>query len=281
MNLSVMSARSTLNREEKADHYNQAICSFESLREILSRLLTYCEANKDALSSKVFSALPFAFEAILFTGDNTSTTLNRLLDLVQFASLHDAPKLVFNIFADCVLASDKHLQDPSTPQLEPTAVAKLVCELIVVIRDRSGYRVAEVSRWVRCIVEILVREIKAASYPWTNSNRAHPLEASLSILRAILNQANDLARLSYASIATSLTEGLAEQGCVYPTEEVEFLASTLFNLAIDLYVSGMDHVAKEWAQIAVDVAGILEMETVGRGNLARKLRTKIATLGWT
>lgn len=125
-----------------------------------------------------------------------------------------------------------------------------------------------------------MREVKATSCSSTDRSRDQPLEASLSILRAILSQTLTLARLSYANVATVSKESLEEQGNIYPTDEVEFLASILFNLAIDLYLSGMDHAAKEWAKVAMEIAEILEMKTIGRGSLARKLRTKIDTLGW-
>lgn len=63
----------------------------------------------------------------------------------------------------------------------------------------------------------------------------------------------------------------------YPAEEVEWLASTAFNVGIDFYLEKDDEGARRWAGKAVEMAGL---EGDGDGVLEGLLRGRFEGLDW-
>jgi hypothetical protein len=74
----------------------------------------------------------------------------------------------------------------------------------------------------------------------------------------------------------------AELGAAYPAEELEWLATTLFNLAVDYYAGEEEEQGAEWARKAVKLADILATSWDGGdgGLLLSVLGRKMAELGW-
>jgi hypothetical protein len=73
-----------------------------------------------------------------------------------------------------------------------------------------------------------------------------------------------------------------ELGAAYPAEELEWLATTLFNLAVHYYADEEEEWGAEWARKAVKLADILAASLdVGDGGLLLSVLTrKMAELGW-
>ena len=75
-----------------------------------------------------------------------------------------------------------------------------------------------------------------------------------------------------------------ELRAAYPAEELEWLATTLFNLAVDYYVGEEEELGKKWAGKAAELADVLAtsrgMDGDG-GLLASVLRGKMNELGWS
>jgi hypothetical protein len=71
----------------------------------------------------------------------------------------------------------------------------------------------------------------------------------------------------------------AELGAAYPAEELEWLATTLFNLAVDYYVVD-EELGKKWARKAVELADVLATSRVAHRNeelLASVLKGKMVS----
>ena len=79
----------------------------------------------------------------------------------------------------------------------------------------------------------------------------------------VLDQAYSLARDGQHSSAS------------YPEEELEWLATTAFNQAVDFYLASADAESRHWVQKALDLAGVMH-----DGRLQQVLRSKAEELQW-
>ena len=62
----------------------------------------------------------------------------------------------------------------------------------------------------------------------------------------------------------------------YPSEELEWLATTTFNRAVDFYSSSQDADCKRWAEIAISIANLVRDD----GVLRELFQTKYTGLRW-
>jgi hypothetical protein len=61
---------------------------------------------------------------------------------------------------------------------------------------------------------------------------------------------------------------------LYPTEELDWIATKAFNHAVDLYLGQQEEACKVWASKAINVAHFVD----DRGNLEQFLQEKLAGL---
>ncbi|KAL5345161.1 sporulation-specific protein 22 [Pseudogymnoascus australis] len=118
--------------------------------------------------------------------------------------------------------SDMLLSDPSIP------VAVLIATLKRIANEAwslDSFDIAKLSRYMRCLFRLGL------------SSGDGPLAESL------LEQVSELA----SSAENSET--------AYPLEELEYVATTAFNRAVDYYCTGEDDACRRWAGKAVEVAG--------------------------
>ena len=73
-------------------------------------------------------------------------------------------------------------------------------------------------------------------------------------------------------------------GAAYPSDELQWLSTTLFNLAANLYAAEQEEAAKMWAIHSVELADVMALtKDEGGGNhgsLARTLRQKGRSVNW-
>lgn len=62
----------------------------------------------------------------------------------------------------------------------------------------------------------------------------------------------------------------------YPSIELEWLATTTFNRAVDFYCAGQDALCRRWAERAVELATLMP----DAGALRRVLQEKYLGLAW-
>jgi hypothetical protein len=236
-------------------------------------------------------------------------SLNQIVD--QAIQLHPTMRQ-YSSLADMVLCAvnvvptqeDRQEEQSTRSQLSPMTAAQILAKLIQGLRSHSDYDADAASRWIRCVVQVVL-DGRCSDKELTS---AHDAEA-LKTVHLITQQALILA-LSGSDANATLETNKENQ---YPTEELEWLSTTLFNLSIDLYISQMEpgstpdgpvlggHIdsaehkpdvmdPQMWAAKAVEFADLLASPTVrqndagveetGRGLLARVLRERCEGLGW-
>ncbi|OBT96970.1 hypothetical protein VE01_05545 [Pseudogymnoascus verrucosus] len=137
--------------------------------------------------------------------------------------------------------SDMLLSEPSIP------VAVLIPTLKRVVNEAwslESFDIAKLSRYMRCLFRLGL------------SSGDGPLAESL------LDQVSELA----SSAENSETS--------YPLEELEYVATTAFNRAVDYYCTGEDDACRRWAEKAIGVAGFC----ADGGGLRNLLQEKLVGL---
>ncbi|KIV77261.1 hypothetical protein PV11_09074 [Exophiala sideris] len=270
---------------------------------------------QEDLGKEAVATAPLAFEALLFLTSQESAvmdelSLNQIVDqaiqpqttMRQYSSLVD---MVLCAVSGVSSHGNGSKRERSGPRLSIVAATQILAKLIQGVRSHSDYGTAEASRWIRCVVQIVLDGQGSDSRPAS----AHD-DKTLNTLDMITQQALALAR---SGGAKDILRGPIQ----YPTEELEWLSTTLFNLSIDLYISQTEQTSapeqsvgdsingstgstpdvmkpQTWATRAVEFADLLasltplsegqesevDTERSNRGMLARILRDRCQGLGW-
>ncbi|KAI5246324.1 hypothetical protein E4T42_06428 [Aureobasidium subglaciale] len=193
------------------------------------------------LDIKEFEMIKFDLEALtrLENWNDLDKTLSMCLSPTHSNRLESAADLILHI----------HTHITSSCQLSPsisTLLAKIptVMEKIINACYRNNKDITRLARWIRCLFQMCL-----------SSNPALSLRC--------LDQA--------ASIATKASVALEK----YPQEEIEWLVTTAFNHAVDLWFGDEDEGEREaesWAQKALMLAG--RIGGVGVGGLHKVLQDK-------
>lgn len=187
------------------------------------------------------SLLPLIFEAAIHSiASNRQETLGFLLSILA----SESPK-VYAACANLILTSALKEDEICLPI--DSAVA-LLGQIISHLRVLPGYDLAQASKWIRCMVQ-LIRE---------KSGKTLVEDPSLALLESIIDETAQLV-----------------QTTTYPGEELEWLATTIFNLAVDLYLAEKDDSGKQMAGRSLLFATAME----DRG-LEVILRDKMRKIGW-
>ncbi|OAP63880.1 hypothetical protein AYL99_03107 [Fonsecaea erecta] len=288
----------------------------DALRESPNSALVKQEVL-DAITQKVIVLAPLAFEAVLFLARTRTADVPDqapLQDELSLAQMVDQmvqlnpPQKTYSIFADMILSASTTASDAPLPEQDPTrsvlpisTTTNLIAKLISGLRNHPNYDNSRAARWVRCVVQIVLdwRESRSHESPEKDSARE---EKGLGTVARITKHALNLAR--------------SAPGQDYPTEELEWLAATLFNLAIDLYASNSESTTADsgtqdkgdkhqkpskevttaaaaaaaavtspqfWAKRAVEIADVLAVDTARGGDagmLAKLLRERCQKLHW-
>ena len=225
--------------------------------------------------------LPIEFEASLrvpdtgTTLDSHKTSSDRLTNIIISAVTYSAPAKTFALFADLILCAFAGENNNTEPLISVDTAAKLLRQLIDAAQGREAYGVLQASRWIRCLVHLLV----SGSEKLLDSR-------NMELVEGIVERVVSLASTERSQCQDG--QGIdTELGEKYPAEELEWLATTLFNLAVDFYVTEKEDLGRKWAKNAVEIADVLaesgrkDGDWDGDGLLAGVLRGKMAELGWS
>ncbi|KAL8797190.1 MAG: hypothetical protein Q9195_000657 [Heterodermia aff. obscurata] len=105
--------------------------------------------------------------------------------------------------------------------------------------------VSKLSRWIRCLFSLA------------------------------LTSAPELAEHLLSQVVTIATSAKSAPNA-YPAEELEYLATTTFNCAVDLYCTSQDEACRRWAERALEIAELCNDE----GALRTLLMEKYGGLTW-
>lgn len=107
--------------------------------------------------------------------------------------------------------------------------------------ERVGNSLSIFSRWVRCLYQLSASSDLAIT------------EQLLDQVRTVLEQ-TQVRDVSIDRGQILLAED-AQGGMKYPDEEIEWLATSVFNRAVDFYCASDDEACRRWAEKAVTLAG--------------------------
>lgn len=204
-----------------------------------------------------------------------------------------APAKTYTLFADMVLSAvvGGGGDDRTEPLITVDLAASLLQQLISTARSTRAYSIKQASHWIRCLVQMLVDSHKTATKQTTSSGQGESDIEHLKLVEEVVDQAIILAgnagderrQQTQQDVpmhdADTVTRVATE--LLYPADELEWLATTVFNLAVDFFVSEREDDAKRWSRKAVAVADVLAASEDGDGgSLTKVLRAKIGELGW-
>jgi len=226
--------------------------------------------------------LPIEFEACLHVLDTAGidpqiAQFDTLSSIIASAVAHNAPAQTYALFADMVLCAASAGYNNPEPLISIDTAAKLLGQLVNVARGIKGYGVVQASRWIRCIVQLIIdapdREARSPNMKLVEE----VVEQAI-----VLASAGNLQAQERKEYGNGAEQADAELGAAYPAEELEWLATTLFNLAVDYYVGEKEEQGAKWARKAVELAHIraTSWDADDGGLLVSVLRGKMAELGW-
>jgi hypothetical protein len=227
--------------------------------------------------------LPIEFEACLHVLDTGGTPapqiaqFDTLSSIIASAVTHNAPAQTYALFADIVLCAASAGYNNPEPLISIDTAAKLLGQLINVARETNNYGVVQASHWVRCIVQLVI-----------DASDREAGSPNMKLVEEVVEQAILLASAGNSRVQereehrNDAQQADAELGAAYPAEELEWLATTLFNLGVDYYVGEKEERGAKWARKAVELADMLatSWDVGDGGRLASLLRGKMVELGW-
>lgn len=177
----------------------------------------------------------------------------------------------------------------------------------IICTNHKSFLGSTLPRYLRVLFQLTISSSPSPS----SSNPAPPFNSATDdnnndntpIAETVLDQILFLARKSHSTIHStagqqspsntgtvpssgpvSVPGSSSGSGSVYPREELEWLASTTFNRAVDFYRVSADAECKRWARKAIEVAELVDRGS-NKGNdydgvgLAGLLRGKLGVLG--
>ena len=229
---------------------------------------------------KVITLLPLAFEALLALSmaDAAKGALFdhiRLVTLIDTASKLEAMSKTYALFADMILSSALPQDSTEGRLLLPSALI-LLQKVIAAIRKQQDYDIVRAARWIRCVVQMVL----------DHQDR----DKELKMVEKVVDEALILARTAGEEDVMDIDvddgdgDGDRDRRQVYPSDELEWLSTVLFNLAVDFYIKEDKGSAKMWAEKAVGVADVLASNSTVHGGdgglLGKCLKEKCGKMGF-
>ncbi|KAI9718236.1 MAG: hypothetical protein M1812_004226 [Candelaria pacifica] len=244
--LIIVIARSEDVIETQLQYYLNLRSHVSEFRKRVQDQVTRLEGGaKDDLGRKYSTLLLFDFEAAV-----RLKAWDSLGQLIEECAEYGDSKAYEN-FADIILCS----QAPTATMIVTLQVTGPPNLILYVVNDfqkivNVTWRLEEndiqkLSRWIRSLFQIaLPSDIKIAEH----------------ILDQMYNVAQDASKT----------------GNPYPTEELEWMATTTFNRAVDFFGASDDSTSKRWAEKALSIAAL----NLDGGALHAVLQGKYLTLSW-
>ncbi|KIW65046.1 hypothetical protein PV04_07333 [Phialophora macrospora] len=268
---------------------------------------------------------PLAFEALLFMQRSSTyggpeqgpTAIDEpsLKQIIDQAMALNPPQKTFSIFADMVLSAGTgklYQPDPGMsgpPVLPASTTVNLLGKLITGLRSYPSYDAAQGAKWIRCMIQVVLDQLetRAPKEMKSSSSDSPDIAAAETHFKKNLST---LAKLTQHALI------FARSNNTYPAEELQWLATMLFNLAIDLYLTSSssssastsgfpdgtskpetgeskatesdgDTQPEPWAKRAVEFAEVLALNTSTRNKggddvamLVRTLRERCHRFKW-
>ncbi|KAL5114846.1 sporulation-specific protein 22 [Pleosporales sp. CAS-2024a] len=157
----------------------------------------------------------------------------------------------YETLADLVIVIHSCIVQANADEKYQRKVLSVLDKIIRLTSCQAGADVTKLARWIRCLFKL------ALTYDESISLRC--IELAVTV----------------ATKQRGVTDDDIKESDRYPPAELEWLATTIFNHAIDYYMQEKDEVCTKWAQHAFIVAQWLE----DGGSLRDLLMEKYASLG--
>ncbi|KAI9695204.1 MAG: hypothetical protein M1820_008840 [Bogoriella megaspora] len=234
-------ARAEDNIQASRQHYLAVNRHASQFVDVFARMEQDCASSTD-VRSKRFQILLFQLEAALKFGawDQLDNLLDECLVQDQAQNLEKLADLILSIHAALVKAN--------VGQRHQSKVLSVVQKIVKASCHGLNNDIVKVSRWFRCLFSMA-------------------LESDPDISLTCLDEVADIVKQGADGDTT---------GTSYPNEEIEWLTTSSFNHAIDLYCASDDGGCRLWAEKALMLAKANEATT----GLHRILESKYSGLRW-
>lgn len=236
---------------------------YSSLLQLQQTAIIADDGEKQDILSRLHILMPPAFEALLYMNANSyvsSETMFDELSLRQFLQTADeleATSVTFALLADIVLtlaSGDTEAQLRCNDLKIPSLVAaRLLGQIVKSLREAKSYDLDQAARWIRCVVQLVLDDIDKALASQNQDHAGKPKhDQSLNMLESLVRQVCELATAIPGDIMSDEVET-----SMYPSDELQWLVSKLFNLAVDLHMLEKKELSQKWASKALKVAEVM------------------------
>lgn len=241
--------------------------------------------NQETLA-QLHVLMPLAFEALIYMSANSYVSSETMFDetssqqFLQEASELEATSVTFALLADIVLtfaSGDAEARSRCNNLRIPSLVAaRLLGQIVETLRESKSYDLDQAARWIRCVVQLVLDDIdKVLKSAKANNSGKLKSEHSLTLLESLVEQVCELA----LSVPNDMISDDFETS-VYPSDELQWLASKLFNLSVDLYILEKTDLAQNWGSKALKVAKVMYKlcGTIAASDLTVLLEQKVTAM---
>ncbi|KAL8654418.1 MAG: hypothetical protein Q9210_001512 [Variospora velana] len=214
----------------------------------LSRLIGGARTD---LHRKYACLITFDFEAAARLGSWASFG-----DLIEEVESHQDPK-VFSIMADVILSCEA-----------PTEVVITTLQQIVTkVWQPESEDIDRLARWIRCLLSLAL---------------SSKVEVAGKIVDQVISIVGNAKEVGPSDIGDQCVSSAKEVTLAkqkpghYPAEELEWIATTAFNRAVDFYCTSQDDACRSWAGKAISLANLGD----DHGQLHELLQNKYMGLAW-
>ncbi|KAI9651758.1 MAG: hypothetical protein M1831_007602 [Alyxoria varia] len=172
-------------------------------------------------------------------------------------------KKIYHSLADMLLASEA----------PPTILMSTLEHLINTTKTLSLTPLPTLARWLRILYQISLSSPSRTSTPSTTT------ETIITRALNLMDTASNTPTTNNPQRSTSSTHPENDGSSIYPPEEIEWLATTTFNRAVDAYCAADEENCRNLGELALECAGRMP-EAQGGGRLRALLVDRLRMLRW-
>ena len=232
--------------------------------ETLQTMLNSTSTSDGTTNSQLHVLIPLTFESLLVMSatahlrDGTPFDETSITGLVHTAAEFRAPASSWATMCS-TLMTYANGQRRDGIQVSCGPAGRILNQLVSNLSDMD-IQVHQLARWFRCVVQLLVDDIEG-SLPSTALEGQTSYKKTLLLLDRVYKQVIDLARRKRSQKPVEL-DASTKVSTLYPDDELGWIVTKMFNLAIKFKVVVEDNILAEvWAIKAREIA---EAMTNGR-----------------
>ncbi|KAF1951086.1 SPO22-domain-containing protein [Byssothecium circinans] len=180
----------------------------------------------------------------------------------------------YETLADLVLVIHSSIVKASLDHNHQIKLLSVLQKIIKMSNKQNGVNFGKLSRWIRCLYQLSITFDEKISLKCVE--QAIDIAAARRGDSALFTPPPSSSPIMTDDLERFFANDEEKEPDHYPTTELEWLATTTFNHAVDYYVQENDAKCKEWAEKALALAGWAE----DQGQLRALLMDKYKGLVW-